>query len=206
MEPVRVKWMWGDNISVFPSITWLRAGSDWLELHELKAALAKETNRQREVRMKVCWGQSEQEFGPKKLEEAWEYLVGEVVEGVNDTSVTMLNARKLSEHHCFKLKLLGRLRRHAELFLMEVDGRPELWKEGKLADRVQERVTAIVRDHRVTSYKVEFTAEAVELHGLAEMEVADVLAAHVEAGLLVIREDGEDEMWLVNESEAGLYY
>ena len=207
MESVKVKWMWGDHFSLFPSLTWLRAGSKWLEFHQLKAAFASERseNRQREVRMKVCWGEKEQELGLVKLEEAWEYLVGEVAEGVNDTSVTICNAQKLSEHECFKLKLLGRLRKYEELFLVEVeaDGRPELWRESKLADEVQQKVTEIVRDHSVKSYKAELKDAAANVYGVAVMEVVDVLAVHSEAGLIVIREDGGDETRLVNQSEAG---
>ena len=206
MESVKVKWMWGDHFSLFPSLTWLRAGSKWLEFHQLKAAFASERseNRQREVRMKVCWGEKEQELGLVKLEEAWEYLVGEVAEGVNNTSVTIFNARKLSEHECFKVKLLGRLRNHAELFLVEADGRPELWREAKLANEVQQKVTEIVRDHAVTSYEAELTAEAVELYGLQGATEAEVLAVHAEPGLLVIREDEGDEMRLVTQTEADL--
>ena len=204
MAPVKVKWMWGDNFSLHRGVTWWRAGSRWLEFHELKAALESERpeNRQREVRMKVCWGESEQELEPVKLEEAWEYLVGEVAKGVNDTSATICNACKLSEHDCFKLKLLGRLYQAAQWFLVEADGRPELWREAKLVNEVEQVVTDIIRDHPVTSCQAELTDEAVELYGLPGTGVADVLAVHVEAGLLVIK-DEMDERRLVMQSEAG---
>ena len=204
----QVAWMFDDY--TFGMLAWWGARSAFLDLPGLKASFDDEIacNNLRAIRMwlrRPDAGQ-DREIGPVNLEAAWKTVLLEVLEDCA-ASVTVHNALKLSQHELFKFKLCGRFRGQTSFYLVEDAGRPEVLEKGQLERKVQEKVSAVVREHPVSQhdkYKIQLTDVAAELYGQLREAEASVLAIQPETKIWIVQmTDGEQERCVLCESEAG---